>query len=118
MKCFQYSKYLPEGTAHHEKKLEMNNTTMFEELGLKNIDWYESSETIRKIEDGKYILLIYFICLVMIFVHFILFFHILFGFKTLKDSIRNMLINNKVSSHEIGFSHLWTVEPIESRPGS
>ena len=92
----------------------MNNTTMLEGLGLENIDRYESSERIRKIEDGKYILLIYFVCLVMIFAHLLLFFHILFGFKTLKDSIRNLLINNKVSSQEIGFSHLWTVEPIET----
>ena len=94
----------------------MNNTTGhgFDELGFEKEDEYENSRKIRKIEDGKYILLIYFICLVMIFAHFLLFFHILFGFKNLKESIRKLLINNRVSPQEIGFSHLWTVEPIEN----
>ena len=89
--------------------MRMNNTSRFDELGFENVN----SRRMRKVEDGKYILLIYFLCLVMIFVHLILFFHILFGFKTLKDSIRNILTRNKVAPQEIKFSHLWTVEPID-----
>ena len=65
----------------------MNNTngTGFDDLEFENDDVDSNNRRIRKIEDGKYVLLIYFICLVMIFFHFLLFFHILFGFKTLKD---------------------------------
>ena len=93
----------------------MNNTngTGFDDIEIENEDGYENNRRIRKIEDGKYIILIYFVCLVMIFAHFLLFFHILFGCKNFKDSIRRMLVNNRVSPQEIGFSHLWTVEPVD-----
>ena len=93
----------------------MNNTngTGFDDLEFENDDVDSNNRRIRKIEDGKYVLLIYFICLAMIFVHFLLFFHILFGFKTLKDTMRRMLVNNKVSPQDGGFSNLWTVEPVD-----
>ena len=93
----------------------MNNTngTGFDDLEFENDDVDSNNRRIRKIEDGKYVLLIYFICLMMIFVHFLLFFHILFGFKTLKDTIRRMLVNNKVSPQDGSFSNLWTVEPVD-----
>ena len=91
----------------------MNNTnfTGIENFNLENINGYENYRRIRKIEDGKYIVLIYFVCLLMIFAHFLLFFHILFGFKTSKDNLRNIIVNNKVSPQDCEFSKVLTLEP-------
>ena len=52
----------------------MNNTnfTGIEDQNFENNTGYENDRRIRKIEDGKYVVLIYFVCLVMIFAHFLL----------------------------------------------
>ena len=91
----------------------MNNTnfTVIEDPNFENNTGYENDRRIRKIEDGKYVVLIYFVCLVMIFAHFLLFFHILFGFKTSKDNLRRMIVNNKVSPQDCEFSKVLTLEP-------
>ena len=72
----------------------------------------ETKRENRKIEDGKYILMIYIICVIVILVHLLMCFHIIFGCKSVKEYLRKVFINNRVTPQELGFSYLWTAEPI------